>query len=216
MFPVTPELVIRAYAAGIFPMARSRDDPRIQWVDPDPRGILPLAGFHVPRRLRRTVRRDPFTITCDVAFQEVLDGCAEPGPGRDDTWINEEIAHLFHDLHDLGLAHSVEAWQDGILVGGLYGLALGGAFFGESMFSRRPEASKVTLVHLVARLRAGGFTLLDTQFVTEHLQQFGAREIARPEYHAMLHDALSVEATFPEHLSRPPLDYVLNDPPPGP
>ena len=208
MLPVSPELMVRAYAAGIFPMARSKDDPRLQWVDPDPRGILPLDEVHVPRSLRRTLRRGPFHVTADHAFDEVLEGCAEATEERPDTWINDELAALFRDLHEMGLAHSVEVWRDGALVGGLYGMALGGAFFGESMFSRVTDASKVALMHVVARLRAGGFLLLDTQFVTQHLARFGAIEIPRPSYHRLLNDALEVTAEFPLTLKRPVVAYL--------
>jgi len=193
---LTPEMLLHAYAAGIFPMARGRDDPRMYWVDPEQRGILPLETFHIPHRLRRTLRRGEFDIRCDSAFEAVIRACGEPTPERPDTWINEPIVRLFVDLHQRGLAHSVEAWQDGQLVGGLYGLALGAAFFGESMFSRRTDASKVALVHLVARLKAGGFRLLDTQFVTAHLGRFGAIEISRQEYRRRLSDALTHPAWF--------------------
>lgn len=196
MRALTADLLLHAYAAGIFPMARSRSDPRMYWVDPEQRGILPLETFHVPHRLRRTLRRGGFEIRCDSAFETVMRACGEPTPDRPETWINEPIVRLFVNLHDRGLAHSVEAWQDGILVGGLYGLALGAAFFGESMFSRQTDASKVALVHLVARLKAGGFRLLDTQFVTAHLSQFGAIEIPRQDYRRLLSDALTRPAWF--------------------
>nr|WP_281392953.1 leucyl/phenylalanyl-tRNA--protein transferase [Roseospira goensis] len=183
--------MLRAYASGLFPMARGRDDPKVYWVDPDMRGVLPLEAFHVPRSLRKTLRRGPFEVRVDTAFPAVVQGCAAPVPGRPDTWINDEIETLFLSLHDRGMAHSVECWQGDRLVGGLYGLALAGAFFGESMFSRATDASKVALCHLVARLRAGGFRLLDTQFITEHLSRFGAVEIPRGLYHARLDDALA-------------------------
>ena len=196
MSEITAETLIRAYCAGIFPMADARDDPRLFWVDPEDRGILPLDGFHLPRSLRRTVRRAPFTVTADTAFAEVMAGCAEAGPGRQDTWINDTILRRFHELHRLGLAHSLECWRDGALVGGLYGLALGGAFFGESMFSRATDASKVALVHLVAGLIKGGFSLLDTQFITDHLARFGAIEIPRAAYHQRLARALAHPARF--------------------
>jgi leucyl/phenylalanyl-tRNA--protein transferase len=196
MRTLTADMLVRAYAAGIFPMARHRDDPRLYWIDPDQRGILPLADFRVSHRLRRTLRGAAFEIRCDTAFEAVLRACGEPTPDRPDSWINESIVRLFVELHRLGLAHSVESWSDGALVGGLYGLALGGAFFGESMFSRRTDASKVALVHLVARLKAGGFTLLDTQFVTDHLRQFGAVEISRHEYRWRLSAALVTPARF--------------------
>ncbi|MBI5163444.1 MAG: leucyl/phenylalanyl-tRNA--protein transferase [Magnetospirillum sp.] len=196
MRPLTSDLLVRAYAMGIFPMARSRHDPRLYWIDPDQRGILPLEEFHLPRSLKKVVARSAFEIRIDTAFAAVMQGCAEPRPGRPDTWINDEIVRLFVDLHHLGLAHSVETWQDGELAGGLYGLSLGAAFFGESMFSHRTDASKVALVHLVARLKAGGYTLLDTQFVTEHLARFGAREISRHDYLRRLSRAVDTPAAF--------------------
>lgn len=196
MRPLTSDLLLRAYASGIFPMARSRDDNRLYWIDPEQRGILPLDALHIPRSLRRTLRNGAFEIRCDTAFETVMRACGEATADRPDTWINDQIVRLFVELFELGLAHSVEVWQDGELVGGLYGLALGGAFFGESMFSRRTDASKVALVHLVARLRHGGFRLLDTQFVTDHLKQFGTREIPRAEYQERLADALDERAWF--------------------
>lgn len=196
MRPLTSDLLLRAYAMGIFPMARSREDPRLYWIDPDLRGILPLETFHVPRSLRKTLRRGLFEIRLDSAFEAVMQGCAETGAARPDTWINEEIVRLFVELHRLGLAHSVETWLDGQLVGGLYGLGLGAAFFGESMFSRATDASKVALVHLVARLKRGGFQLLDTQFVTDHLARFGATEIPRHDYLRRLAQALDLPVAF--------------------
>lgn len=194
MRPLTPDLLVRAYGMGIFPMARSRHDQRLHWVDPDQRGILPLDRFHVPHSLRKVLRRAPFEIRLDTAFEAVMHGCAETGAERSETWINDEIIRLFVELHRLGLTHSVESWQDGQLVGGLYGLGLGAAFFGESMFSRRPEASKVALVHLVARLKVSGCQLLDTQFVTDHLARFGAIEIPRRDYMVRLARALTLPA----------------------
>ena len=194
---LTPDLLLRAYAAGIFPMAESADDPEVFWVDPEQRGILPIDGFHLPRRLRRRLRQDAFEIRSDSAFEAVVRGCAEPRIDRPNTWINEEIVQLYGALFRNGFAHSVEAWHEGELVGGLYRVALGGAFFGESMFSRVSDASKVALAHLVARLKLGGFRLLDTQFVTEHLQQFGAIEISRAQYHRRLAQAVAVKAYFP-------------------
>lgn len=193
---LTPELLIRAYAAGIFPMSERRDDPEVFWVDPKMRGILPLDDFHIPRRLRRTVRQNRFEIRCDHAFPSVIAACAQSEKGRRDTWINTEIEQAVIELHQMGHAHSVECWRDGELVGGLYGIALGAAFFGESMFSRAADASKVALVHLVARLRHGGFRLLDTQFVTDHLKRFGAIEIPARDYLRQLEDALKFEARF--------------------
>jgi leucyl/phenylalanyl-tRNA--protein transferase len=197
MTALTPELLLRAYAAGIFPMAETADDPEVFWVDPEERGVLPLESFHLPRRLRRRLRQSDFEVRCDSAFEAVVRGCAEPRPERPNTWINEEIVRLYGALFRAGFAHSVETWREGELVGGLYGVALGGAFFGESMFSRVSDASKVALAHLVARLRLGGFRLLDTQFVTEHLRQFGAIEISRARYHRRLAQALAVKAYFP-------------------
>ncbi len=196
MTKLTPELLLRAYAGGLFPMAESRDSPDLFWVDPDFRGILPLDRFHVPRRLRRTVLQDRFRVTVDTAFRAVIEGCAEPAAGRPDTWINAEIVALYGQLHDLGAAHSVECWQGPELVGGLYGVDLGGAFFGESMFHRVRDASKVALVHLVARLIVGGYRLLDAQFMSAHLAQFGACEVPRRVYRDLLAEALRVRADF--------------------
>jgi len=194
---VTPELMLRAYSAGLFPMAEGRENKKLHWLDPALRGILPLDhGFHLPRRLRRTVLSGRFTITADQDFPGVIAGCAAPAPGRADTWINAEIEALFTALHRMGSAHSIEVWQDGALVGGLYGVRIGGAFFGESMFSRTTDASKVALVALVARLRLGGFTLLDTQFLTTHLARFGAVEIPKAEYKRLLAAALDVPARW--------------------
>jgi leucyl/phenylalanyl-tRNA---protein transferase len=197
MIALTPELLLRAYAAGIFPMAEDAEDREVFWVDPDQRGVLPLDRFHLPRRLRRSLLQELFDIRCDSAFVDVVRGCAEPRPERPKTWINEEIVQLYTALFRLGFAHSVECWHGGALVGGLYGVALGGAFFGESMFSRVSDASKLALAQLVARLRLGGFRLLDTQFVTPHLERFGAIEIPRRQYHRELAVALEVEAYFP-------------------
>ncbi len=193
---LSPELLLRAYASGVFPMSESQDDPNVYWVEPQQRGILPLDGFHVPRRLKKVVRKGLFEVTCDQAFEQVLDLCAEPSAGRDQTWINKSIRDAVLKLHDMGFAHSVECSKDGQLVGGLYGIALGGAFFGESMFSRATDASKVALVHLVARLRLGGFKLLDTQFTTDHLSQFGAIEIPSATYLDLLDDALQYQGLF--------------------
>ena len=187
---VTPELMLRAYRVGLFPMAETRAGQRLYWLDPEHRGILPLDGFHLPRRLLRTVLSGPYQVTANRAFAEVIAGCAAAAPGREDTWINTDIERLFQELHRQGHAHSVECWQDGILVGGLYGVSLGAVFFGESMFSKARDASKVALVHLVARMRLGGYALLDTQFVTTHLAQFGAVEIPRDAYKAMLASAV--------------------------
>jgi leucyl/phenylalanyl-tRNA---protein transferase len=203
---ITPEVLLRAYACGIFPMAESADDPSLFWVEPDMRGVIPFDSFHIASRLARTVRSDAFTVTVDRAFKAVIAGCAAPQEGRNDTWINKRIRDLYVGLHELGHAHSVEVWKDDDLVGGLYGVNLGRAFFGESMFHRARDASKVALVHLVARLIAGGFELLDTQYVTEHLRGFGAIEIPRRRYTALLDNALKGVADF-EKL---PLDQPLS------
>jgi leucyl/phenylalanyl-tRNA--protein transferase len=196
MVALTPELLLRAYAAGIFPMAEDAHDPEVFWVDPEQRGVLPLDGFHLPRRFRRTLRQEIFEVRCDTAFGEVVRGCAEPRPERPKTWINDEIVRIYTALFDLGHAHSVECWHKGALMGGLYGVSLGGAFFGESMFSRERDASKVALAHLVLRLTLGGFQLLDTQFLTRHLAQFGAEEINRAEYRLRLAEAVKAKAAF--------------------
>lgn len=193
---VTPELMLRAYRAGLFPMAETRHGERLYWLDPEFRGVLPLDRFHLPRRLARTVLHGPFAVTADANFPAVIAGCACRRPGREDTWINSEIESLFNELARRGDAHSVECWHDGMLVGGLYGVAVGGAFFGESMFSLATDASKVALVHLVARLKLGGFRLLDTQFVTSHLAQFGAVEIPRDSYRADLVAAVEASARW--------------------
>ena len=209
MSGLTPEILLRAYSVGLFPMAERRDDPTLYWIDPEKRGILPLDRFHVSRRLKRTVRSGRFEVRCDTAFREVMAGCAQPGPGRTETWINQEIVRLYTELFKMGRAHSVEAWRDGELKGGLYGVALGGAFFGESMFSREADASKVALVHLVARLKKGGFRLLDTQFVTDHLSQFGAMEIHRDGYRELLASALDINATFYRDLGSDEVESFL-------
>ena len=196
MNELQPELLLKAYAIGVIPMAESRDDPRLFFVDPDKRGIIPIDGFHVSKSLRKVARSRIFKIRCDTAFEAVLDGCAQPTAERPDTWINSEIRRLYIELAKMGHCHSVEVWSGKDLVGGLYGVALGGAFFGESMFSRTTNASKIALLHLVARLWAGGFTLLDCQFITDHLRQFGAREVIREIYRVMLADALRRPANF--------------------
>ena len=193
-FEVTPDLMLRAYRAGLFPMAETRRGDRLYWLDPEQRGVLPLAGFHLPKRLMRTALSGQFQVEVDHDFRAVIAACAEAGEGREDTWINRDIERLFTALHDSGHAHSVETYQDGRLVGGLYGVVLGAAFFGESMFSRVRDASKVALVHLVARLRLCGFQLLDTQFVTAHLSQFGACEVPRAQYKALLDRAAAAQA----------------------
>ncbi|MEW6488923.1 MAG: leucyl/phenylalanyl-tRNA--protein transferase [Thermodesulfobacteriota bacterium] len=189
--PLTPELLVAAYCRGYFPMADDRG--RIHWYDPDPRGIFPLEGFHVPRRLARTVRQGRFEVRVDTAFRRVMEACGAPAPGRERTWISPELVDAYGALHEAGLAHSVETWADGELVGGVYGVAIRGLFAGESMFSRRTDASKVALVHLAERLRRGGFVLFDTQFVTAHLARFGAVEIPRARYRRLLAGALQAE-----------------------
>ena len=209
MSDIDADVLLRAYAYGVFPMAESRTDPELYWIDPEKRGILPLDAFHVPKRLRRRVRAGTFDIRIDTAFREVMLGCADAGPDREGTWINDRIVALYCELHERGHAHSVETWREGRLVGGLYGVSIGAAFFGESMFSRETDASKVALVHLVARLVAGGYRLLDTQFVTGHLQQFGAVEISRDAYRARLFEATPARADFyslPEDA--PPLESL--------
>ena len=202
MYALSPETLIKAYALGVFPMAEHHDDDRIFFVDPDERGILPLDDVHLPRSLKKRVRQRPYKITVNTAFDQVIDGCRAITSTRAESWINPQIRQLYCALHRLGFAHSVEAWQDDgtqtpQLVGGLYGVALAGAFFGESMFSRATDASKITLVHLMARLKAGGFTLLDTQFSNPHLEQFGVLEIAREDFQQELSIALAAEASFP-------------------
>lgn len=189
---ISPELVLRAYAAGIFPMAQSRNDPSLFWMDPRRRGILPVGGLHLSRSLRRRMRREPFELRVDSAFDAVLEGCA----GREETWINADIFAIYLDLHRMGHAHSVETWEGDRLVGGVYGVCMGSAFFGESMFSHRDDASKIALAYLMARLVAGGFTLFDTQFVTDHLLRMGAMEITREAYRRRLGTALTREADF--------------------
>ncbi len=193
---ISPDLVIQAYRQGLFPMAETRLGDRVYWLDPEYRGILPLEGFHLSRRLRRTVLSAMFEVAVDRDFAGTIAGCAAPASGRADTWINPDILHLFTELYRMGYGHSVECWRDGALVGGLYGVAIGGAFFGESMFSHARDASKVALVHLVVRLRLGGFRLLDTQFITRHLTQFGAVEISRDAYHAALTASLDLKAIW--------------------
>jgi leucyl/phenylalanyl-tRNA--protein transferase len=194
---LTPELVLSAYSIGLFPMANDRDDPTIHWIDPLHRGVLPLDRFHVPRSLRKTIRRGRFELSVNRDFPAVIAACAEATPDRPRTWLNDDIIRLYVDLHRRGHACSIETWEAGRLVGGLYGLALGGAFCGESMFSRATDASKVALVELVARLRIGGFVLLDTQFVNDHLAQFGIEEITRSAYKARLKKALTIDASLP-------------------
>ena len=198
MLPLTPDLVLCAYAIGLFPMANDRYDPTVHWIEPQRRGIIPLDAFHVPRSLRKALRRGPFEIRVDTAFGAVIEACAEEREDRPRTWLNDELIAIYEELHRRGHAHSVECWRPGEerLVGGLYGVSMGAAFFGESMFSFERDASKVALVALVERLRAGGFRLLDTQFVTDHLRRFGATEVPREAYRRLLRDALAAEARF--------------------
>ncbi len=208
MTPLDPplELLLRAYAVGVFPMAEDHLSQRIDWIEPRRRGIIPLDAFHVPRSLRRTMRRGGYELRLDHNFETVIRACATPAPDRPRTWLNEALIRSYTALADAGFAHSVEIWRDGALVGGLYGVRLGGAFFGESMFSRVTDSSKIALVHLVELLNAGGFRLLDAQFLTTHLQRFGAIEIGRAAYLARLREALQAPATFPSPatLVRPP------------
>jgi leucyl/phenylalanyl-tRNA--protein transferase len=196
MSSITPQILLKAYAAGIFPMAESADDSALYWIEPELRGVISLDSFHVPRSLAKQVRRQAFAIRIDSDFAGVIDGCAERTGERRSTWINGRIRALYCQLHKMGFCHSVECWHEGGLVGGLYGVRIGGAFFGESMFSRQRDASKVALVHLVARLNAGSFQLLDAQFMTDHLKRFGAEEVARESYHLLLESALGAEADF--------------------
>jgi leucyl/phenylalanyl-tRNA--protein transferase len=208
-YRLTPEVLLRAYSAGIFPMAESRHDPSIFWVDPERRGILPMDEFHVPKRLRKTIRRGPFEVTCDTAFEAVMCACAEPTRERHETWINDEIIRAYTRLHHMGFAHSIECRRDGKLVGGCYGVAVGGAFCGESMFSRVTDASKVALVHLIARLRYGDFVLVDVQFVTDHLKTFGAVEVPARHYLELLDQAINVRAAFYSDLAPDELNAAL-------
>jgi leucyl/phenylalanyl-tRNA--protein transferase len=193
---ITPEVLLKAYACGIFPMAESADDPALYWIEPEMRGIIPLDGFHVPARLARTVRSTPFTVHINRNFEAVVAGCAEPKRDRARTWINGRIRRIYRALNAHGHCHSVEVYDGDKLVGGLYGVSLGRAFFGESMFHRARDASKIALVHLIARLKAGGYRLLDTQFVTDHLRSFGAVEVSKRRYHRLLEEALAGEGDF--------------------
>lgn len=202
---LTPETLLRGYAAGIFPMSEGRDDPEIFWVDPRERGVMPLDGFHISRSLGKHIAKEPFQIRINTAFDAVVEGCAD----RDETWINGPIATLYSALHRAGYAHALEVWEDKTLVGGVYGVTLGAAFFGESMFSRRTNASKIALAYLVHRLRVGGFTLFDTQFITPHLTSLGAIEIPRAMYHAQLERALGQEADFTRAPEMPPVQDVI-------
>ena len=202
MLEITPDLLLQAYRIGVFPMGERRDDPKLYWLDPRLRAVLPLDGFHLPKRLARTIRAGRFEVSADTAFADVVRACAEPRPGHPESWINEPILALYGELHARGHAHSVECRREGQLVGGLYGVSVGAAFFGESMFSRERDASKVALVHLVARLIKGGFRLLDCQFMTEHLRSFGAIEMPREEFRALLADAIDRPATLSARAGR--------------
>ena len=209
---LTPDLLLRAYAAGIFPMAESADSAELFWFDPPVRGVIPLDdNFHLSRRLRRTIQQKPYDIRVNTCFRQIMQACAVPAPGRTTTWINQEIIDLYCALHEHGHAHSIEAWVGADLVGGLYGVSLGGAFFGESMFSRRDDASKISLVHLVALLRHSHFTLLDAQFQTDHLAQFGTYEISRTTYQQKLATAINLPVSIEIPLTSGALnwDYLL-------
>jgi leucyl/phenylalanyl-tRNA--protein transferase len=196
MLPLTPDLVLCAYAIGLFPMANDRHDPTVHWIEPRRRGIIPLEAFHVPRSLAKVIRQGRFEVRTDTAFDAVIEACAEARLERPRTWLNDELIAIYGELHRRGSAHSVECWRGGELVGGLYGVSMGAAFFGESMFSRERDASKVALAALVERLRAGRFRLLDTQFVTDHLRRLGAVEVSRETYRLLLREALAVQARF--------------------
>ena len=196
MNAVTPELVLQAYSVGLFPMAETRDDDSLYWIDPKERGILPLDDVHVPKSLRKVLRKGVFEVRIDTSFAQVLEQCRRQAENRPESWINDRIVELYNALHAMGRAHSVECWRDGALAGGLYGVSLGGAFFGESMFTRVRDASKVALIHLCARHKRGGYVLLDCQFITEHLKRFGAVEIPRADYRERLAKALKVEGRF--------------------
>ena len=202
---LTADLLLQAYQMGVFPMSEGRDDPEVFWVDPRMRGVMPLDGFRISRSLARTLRRGKFTVTYDAAFSDVVRGCAD----RDETWINDTILALYCTLHDRGTAHSIEVWEGDKLVGGVYGVTIGAAFFGESMFSRATDASKVALAYLVDRLRLGGYQLFDTQFITPHLASLGAVEIPRDHYHAKLAEALAKQASFTAPGQLPPAQDVI-------
>ena len=206
---LTPELLLRAYAMGVFPMAEDREDPELFWVDPRMRGIIPIDSFHVPRRLRRVLRSDRFKVTFDSDFDAVIEGCATATSLRPRTWINDRIITLYTTLFHMGHAHSVECWLDGELAGGLYGVSMPGAFFGESMFNRHVDASKVALAHLVLRLRSAGLTLLDAQFITKHLRRFGAQEISRDAYRKQLAAALKSKVEFKTVIKQFDLESLI-------
>ena len=206
---LTPQIVLDAYSKGLFPMAENRRDKQLFWIDPEVRGILPLNNFHIPRSLKKKIRNNPFEVRFDHNFAAVIRACAQQKPKRLETWINDEIIELYTKLFCMRHAHSVECWQEEKLVGGLYGISIGGAFFGESMFSSERDSSKIALVHLVARLNLAGFTLLDTQFITDHLKQFGAIEISRVEYHKILSAALDLDVGFHLEVSLDAEEGVL-------
>ena len=206
---ITPDLLLKAYSVGVFPMAEDHDDPEIFWVDPRMRGILLLDQFHVSRRLRRTVRSSLYDVTANTDFNAVIEACAETTNDRPRTWINNKIIDLYTSLHNMGHAHSLECWRDGKLAGGLYGVKLGGVFFGESMFSRQRDASKVALVHLMYRMHAGNYAFVDTQFITKHLTQFGTIEIPRQQYTIMLDAALKLNSDFNAPISKQMIESVL-------
>jgi leucyl/phenylalanyl-tRNA---protein transferase len=206
---LTPDMLLRAYAIGVFPMAEDRDDPDLFWIDPRIRGVIPLDGFHVPKRLAKTLRSNRYRVTFDQDFEGVMDGCAEASDRRPRTWINDKILTLYTALHRMDHAHSVEVWDGDRLIGGLYGVTLGSAYFGESMFSRERDASKIALCHLVARLTFAGFRLLDTQFVTKHLERFGAKEVPRSDYRTLLSDALNYDASFFAHYEESEISRYL-------
>ncbi len=208
---ITPDLMLRAYATGIFPMAESKSSESVLWVSPRERGILPLETFHVPRSLRKIVRQKRFEVRSNTAFKETVKKCSQPGRKRFDTWINGSIEKCVNELHARGFAHSVECWRDNKLVGGLYGIALGAAFFGESMFSHNSDASKVALVYLVTYLKLGGYMLLDTQFVTDHLEKFGVIEIPSEDYMRLLEQSLKYQAIFPTRFTEIEWESTLNN-----
>jgi leucyl/phenylalanyl-tRNA--protein transferase len=209
LFEISADVLLRAYACGIFPMAESASDPNLYWIDPDYRGALPLDAIRLTRRLARTIRQGRFDVRVDTDFEATIEGCAAPRPGRQSTWINERIRELYGELFSSGHCHTVEVYRGDELVGGLYGVALKGAYFGESMFSTERDASKVALIYLCARLIRGGFYLLDTQFITEHLASFGAEEIPRNEFHTRLNYALSIEADFNALPQSAPPDEIV-------
>lgn len=209
MTEVSIELLLRAYSCGIFPMADSRDPGELYWVEPKIRGILPLDQFHLPRSLKRTIKKQPFRVTVDKAFAKVIRLCGAPEAGRSDTWISEEIVQVYSELFEQGHAHSIECWRMGKLAGGLYGVQIGAAFFGESMFHLESEASKVALAYTVARLKAGGYSLFDVQFVSDHLTRFGVTGVAKERYLMLLQDALKKKANFYKLPDEPSAENVL-------